>query len=46
VTGRRERRRKDTGNWKRKHYFAFCGELPLEDLLDLYQSRLRNEWIH
>ena len=27
------RRREDTGNWKRKYYIAFCGELALEELL-------------
>jgi len=25
---------KDTGNWKRKHYVALCGELGLEEAID------------
>jgi len=29
------RKRKDTGNWKRKHYITLCGELALEEAMDL-----------
>jgi len=28
-------KRKDTGNWKRKHYIALSGELTLEEAMDL-----------
>jgi hypothetical protein len=27
--------RKDTGNWKRKHYIVLFGELALEEAMDL-----------
>jgi hypothetical protein len=29
------RKRSDTGNSKRKHQFALCGELALEEAMDL-----------
>jgi len=29
------RKRENTGNWKRKHQFALCGELALEETMDL-----------
>jgi hypothetical protein len=29
------RKREDTGNWKRKHYTALCGELAWEEAMDL-----------
>jgi alpha-D-ribose 1-methylphosphonate 5-triphosphate diphosphatase PhnM len=45
VTGRRGRRstqlldchkeKRDSGNWKRKHYIALRGELAVEEALDL-----------
>ena len=49
VTGRRWRRCKqllidlketeDTGNWKREHWIAHCGELALEEAVDLSEER-------
>jgi hypothetical protein len=29
------RKRQDTGNRKRKHYIALCGELALEEMLHI-----------
>jgi hypothetical protein len=29
------RKRDDTGIWKRKHLLALCGELALEEAMDL-----------
>jgi len=29
------RKRENAGNWKRKHQFALCGELALEETMDL-----------
>ena len=29
------RKRENTVNWKRKHYIALCGELVLEEFVDL-----------
>jgi len=29
------RKKKDTGNWKRKHYITLCSELTLEEAMDL-----------
>jgi hypothetical protein len=29
------RKREDTGNQKRKHWIALCGELALEETMDL-----------
>lgn len=29
------RKRKNTGNWKRKHYIPLCGEFAIENVLDL-----------
>jgi hypothetical protein len=29
------RKREDTGNCKRKHYIALCGELVLEEAADM-----------
>jgi hypothetical protein len=26
---------KDTGNWKRKHWIAICGEVVLEEAVEL-----------
>jgi hypothetical protein len=37
------REREDTGNWKRKHYVALCGELVLEEAMDLSSDTLPNE---
>jgi hypothetical protein len=37
------RKWKDAGNWKRKHYIALCGELALEDAMDLWQDSA--EWM-
>jgi len=33
------RKREDSGTLKRKHYIALCGELDLEETLDLLQAR-------
>jgi len=48
VMGRRRRRRKkllrdlkekqDTVNWKKKHKITLCGELALEEAIDLSQD--------
>jgi hypothetical protein len=29
------RKREDIGNWKKKNYLALCGELDLEEGMDL-----------
>jgi hypothetical protein len=29
------RKRENIGNWKRKHQIALCGELALEEAMDL-----------
>jgi len=39
------RAREDNENCKRKHYIAPCGELGLEEAMDLSQDRLRGEWV-
>ena len=54
MTGRQGRRRRkllddlrkgeDTLIWKRKLWIALCGELALEEALDLSYDRLLNEW--
>jgi hypothetical protein len=36
-------KRENIGIWKRKHYIALCGELVLEEAMDLSQFRLYNE---
>jgi hypothetical protein len=33
------RKTEDIGTLKRKHYIALCGELALEETLDLLQAR-------
>ena len=33
----------DRGHWKRKHHIALCGELALEEAMDLSWGRI-NEW--
>jgi hypothetical protein len=38
------RKGEDTLIWKRKLWIALCGELALEEALDLSQDRLLNEW--
>ena len=35
------RKSEDTGIWKRKHYKAISEELPLRDVMDISQNRLR-----
>jgi hypothetical protein len=55
VEGRRGRRRKQIlndrketsgyWNWKKKHWFALCGELALEDAMDLL-VRQTTEWMN
>jgi hypothetical protein len=30
------RKREDTGNWRKKHYIALCGELALDEDTDLW----------
>jgi len=35
--------REDTGNWKKAHQIAQCGELALEEAMDQAYDRLRNE---
>ena len=48
-TGGRGRRRKETMDdhkekaGKRKHYNVLCGELSLEETMDLSYDRMRNE---
>jgi hypothetical protein len=37
------RKSEETGNWNRKHYIPVCGELALEETVDLSQDRLLNE---
>jgi hypothetical protein len=37
------RKCEDTGNRKRKHYIALCGELALEEAVDVSQDGLRSE---
>jgi hypothetical protein len=37
------RKGEGTGNGKRKNYIALCGELALQEAIDLSQVRLRNE---
>jgi len=37
------KKREDTGNIKRKHYIALCGELAFEDAMHISQYRLKNE---
>ena len=39
------RKGEDTVIWKRKLWIALCGELALEEALDLSWDRLLNEWI-
>ena len=34
------RKQEPTGTWKSKHKFAPCGELALEEAMDLSQDRL------
>jgi hypothetical protein len=34
------RKRKNTGNWKRKHWLPLSGERALEEPMDLLQDRL------
>jgi hypothetical protein len=29
------RKKENTGNWKKKHQIALCGELALEEIVDL-----------
>jgi hypothetical protein len=29
------RKREDSGNWKRERYIAICGELAVEETMDL-----------
>ena len=36
------RKQEDTGNWK-KHYIALCGELALENTMELSYYRLRDD---
>jgi hypothetical protein len=36
------RKREDTGNRKRKHSIALCGELSSEDSMEYGEDRLRN----
>jgi hypothetical protein len=39
-------KREDTGNWKRKHWIWFCGELALEEAMDVSLRHCRiNEFI-
>ena len=38
------RKTEETGIWKRKHYNTLSGELTLEQVMDLFQDRLQNEW--
>jgi len=42
------RKKKDTGNWKRKHYIALCGELALEETMDMSYDTTEwiNEWMN
>jgi len=40
------RKGEDTLIWKRKVWIALCGELTLEEALDLSYDRLLNEWIY
>jgi hypothetical protein len=57
--GRRERGRKqlldeikeakkNTRNWKRKHYVALCGEIALEKAMDMTYDTTEwmNEWVN
>jgi len=37
------RKQEGTGNWKRKHQNAPCGELALEKAIDLSYDRLRDD---
>jgi len=37
------RKRHDTGNWKRKYWFAVCGEVASRESVDLSQDGLRND---
>jgi len=37
------RKREDTGNWKRVHSIALCGELSSEDSMDYREDRLRDD---
>jgi DNA phosphorothioation-dependent restriction protein DptG len=38
------RKREDAVNLKTKHYIALCGELALEETMDLSYDRLQDEW--
>jgi hypothetical protein len=40
------RKGEDTLIWRRKLWIALCGELALEEALDLSWDRLLNEWMH
>jgi hypothetical protein len=37
-------KREDTENWKRKHWIPRCGDLALQDAMNLSHGRLQNEW--
>jgi DNA-binding PadR family transcriptional regulator len=37
------RKKEETGTRKRKYYITRCGELALEEAIDLSQYKLRNE---
>jgi hypothetical protein len=39
------RKGEDTLIWKRKLWIALCGEVALEEVLDLSYDRVLNEWI-
>jgi len=39
------RKGEDTGNWKRKHQIAPCGELALGEAMDLSDDIVWNKWI-
>jgi hypothetical protein len=38
------RKREDIGNWKRKHWLTLCGELTLEEAMDLFLTQA-TEWV-
>jgi hypothetical protein len=38
------RKTEGTGNWKRTHSIALCGELTVDEALELSWDRQRNEW--
>jgi hypothetical protein len=39
------RKQKDTVIWKMKQYMVLCGDLVLEEAMDLLHVILHNEWI-